>query len=328
MTWVKAVRALQPDKGASGPLVPSEFTKICSKHFKPEDYNQDCKQRRLLPHAVPSQFQQSTLQTHDRRFRRRRRRRPAEDVCAPSGLGAARDGRAEPVSDSGLRSTGGGAGPPVKVTTSPVVIRPLRDSSSGRDCEGQRKTGGEVGPPVRITTPVVIRPPRDCSAGRDDEAQQSTGGEAGSPFRVTTSPADTALRDNSSGPVCEGQRSTGGEAIPPVRVTTTPVVIMQYVGDSIMGLDWEGPTPAAEAGNQSKGTGVGVTHNNAANVAGNSMEAVPVAVAATSSAACQTQVSGLTIAAYEEQIKSLQKECKRLREELCELRTLQLCVET
>ncbi|EEC14333.1 conserved hypothetical protein [Ixodes scapularis] len=42
---------------------PSDHTKICSKHFKPEDYIQGPKKRYLAPHAVPSKFPRTAVKS-------------------------------------------------------------------------------------------------------------------------------------------------------------------------------------------------------------------------------------------------------------------------
>ncbi|XP_077491226.1 uncharacterized protein LOC144101878 [Amblyomma americanum] len=316
---------------ASDPWVPSEYTKICSKHFKPEDYHQGTKRRLLLAHAVPSQFQESTLQARNCRFRRRRCQRPAEEDCGPAVFSAVPGRSTEHGSSSGRqrRSTDGVAGPPVRATTSPVIIRPLKASSSRCNGEGQQSTGSEAGTFIRVTVaPVVKQYMRGNSLGRNGEGQRNAGSEVIPPVRVTTSPVVIRpLRDSSSGYDCERQRNTGSEVGPAVRATKTPVVVIRSPENSITGLDWEGPEPE-EAGGQSKASDIGVTPSSVANEVQNCVEAVPAGVMATSSVACQTQVSGLTIAEYEEQIKALKKECKRLRGELCELRILQLSTET
>lgn len=230
-TWTLAVRALQPPaQDSDHPWVPSEYAKICSKHFKPDDYIQGPKKRYLAPHATPSQFQQTCgVQTRGRRGRPRKPRL-AEDRSSAAIV-------SEPPSarESSKRPQAG-------ITTTPMVIRHLLGDGS---CLRRDHQGAISAVSTQITNAV---PSESANARLSAE---------------TTEPSQNA--------------------------------------------------------------DPGVTHS-ARTLAGSSSQQKPVAVPvhgshfARPSVCCQTQVTGLTIAAYEEQIQSLRDECKRLRDELCELR--------
>ncbi|XP_075558104.1 uncharacterized protein LOC142590121 isoform X1 [Dermacentor variabilis] len=230
-SWTLAVRALKPPiHDSDDPWVPSEYAKICSKHFKPDDYIQGPKKRYLAPHAMPSKFQQTCdVQTRGRRGRPRKPRL-ADDSSSAAIV-------SEPLSmgESSKRPQAG-------ITTTPVVIRHLLGYSSRlrRDHQG---TVGTVSTQVTSAVPSERGNAR-LSAGTMEPSENADAG-------VTHSAITLA-----------GSCSQQTRVVVPLR------------------------------GSHSAAPSVG----------------------------CQTQVTGLTIAAYEEQIQSLRDECKRLRDELYELR--------
>lgn len=72
-TWILAVRSVRP-LGKDDPWLPSEYTKICSKHFKADDYIQGPKKRYLAPHAVPSRFPRNLSKPPPPALRRSRKK--------------------------------------------------------------------------------------------------------------------------------------------------------------------------------------------------------------------------------------------------------------
>ncbi|KAH7943219.1 hypothetical protein HPB52_006531 [Rhipicephalus sanguineus] len=108
------------------PWVPSEYAKICSKHFTPDDYIQARKKRYLAPHATPSLFLEAwDAQTPGHRGRPRKQRR-------------ARDSSSTVVVNESLSKAESSERPPISTTTTPVVIRHLLGDSSHskRDHQG------------------------------------------------------------------------------------------------------------------------------------------------------------------------------------------------
>ncbi|XP_065301560.2 THAP domain-containing protein 5 isoform X1 [Dermacentor albipictus] len=231
-SWTLAVRALKPPiQDSDDPWVPSEYAKICSKHFKPDDYIQGPKKRYLAPHATPSQFQQTCdVQT------RGRRGRPRKPRLADDGSLAAIVSEPLSMGESSKRPQAG-------ITTTPVVIRHLSGYSSRLRCDHQ----GTVGTVLTQITSAVPSERADArlNAGTMETSENADPGVTHSARTLTGS--------------CSQQ---------------TPVIVVPLRG----------------------------SHSTVLSVG------------------CQTQVTGLTIAAYEEQIQSLRDECKRLRDDLYELR--------
>lgn len=215
--WISTLQALRP-QDPEDPWMPSEYTKICSKHFTPGDYIQGPKKRYLAPHAVPSQFQSAVVKSGSARRGRPRKARQGE--------------------------------------TSGFV------SIAAELANNETTTGGDVDqtPPARSTTnkPVVIR------RLRGDEASVNE--------RWLTMTPDVVVELR--GEPCDGVstvRHSGGGGLLPGRRAVASAALGRAVAPSI---------------------------------------------------ACQTQVTGLTISAYEEQIHTLRRECKKLRNELFALRSL------
>ncbi|XP_037522716.1 uncharacterized protein LOC119399899 [Rhipicephalus sanguineus] len=126
-SWTLVVRALRPpSRDFDDPWVPSEYAKICSKHFTPDDYIQARKKRYLAPHATPSLFLEAwDAQTPGHRGRPRKQRR-------------ARDSSSTVVVNESLSKAESSERPPISTTTTPVVIRHLLGDSSHskRDHQG------------------------------------------------------------------------------------------------------------------------------------------------------------------------------------------------
>ncbi|KAH6931010.1 hypothetical protein HPB50_021321 [Hyalomma asiaticum] len=53
--WLRRI-ARKGDGTGNQPWCPSDRSKVCSLHFREEDFRPDLKKRRLLPNAVPSIF--------------------------------------------------------------------------------------------------------------------------------------------------------------------------------------------------------------------------------------------------------------------------------
>lgn len=213
--WISTLQALSP-QDPEDPWMPSEYTKICSKHFTPGDYIQGPKKRYLAPHAVPSQFQSEAVKSGSARRGRPRKTRQKETSGFVSTAAALRN----------------------------------NDTTTGGDLDQT--------PPGRSTTnkPVVIR------SVRTDDASAN---------QHTMPPVIVELRGEPCDGVSTTARPSGSGGLLPGRRAVAPMALGRPVAPSV---------------------------------------------------ACQTQVTGLTISAYEEQIRSLRSECKKLRHELFALRSL------
>uniref|UniRef100_A0A224Z483 Transposase protein n=1 Tax=Rhipicephalus zambeziensis TaxID=60191 RepID=A0A224Z483_9ACAR len=125
--WTLVVRALRPPcRDYDDPWVPSEYARICSKHFTPDDYIQGPKKRYLAPHATPTRFLEACDgQTPGCRGLPRKQRR-------------AKDSSSTVVVNESPSEVESSERPPTSTTTTPVVIRHLfGDSShSKRDHQG------------------------------------------------------------------------------------------------------------------------------------------------------------------------------------------------
>ncbi|KAL1469583.1 hypothetical protein MTO96_024913 [Rhipicephalus appendiculatus] len=232
-SWTLVVRALRPlCRDYDDPWVPSEYARICSKHFTPDDYIQGPKKRYLAPHATPTLFLEACGgQTPGRRGQPRKQRR-------------AKDSSSTVVVNESPSEVESGERPPTSTTTTPVVIRHLfGDSSrSKRDHQGAADSVS-----IRISNVV---------SSKHAEVRLSA---------ETLEPSENAD--------------------PRVRLSAAALA---------GSCDRQTPDVVPLLGSRAVALSVG----------------------------CQTQVTGLTIQAYEEQIHSLKNECKRLRGELCELRCL------
>lgn len=215
--WTLAVRALHPP--TKNPWVPSEYAKICSKHFKPDDYIQGPKKRYLAPHVTPSQFPPCDVQTRGRRGRPRKQRKA--EGCSSATIVGESPGALEPQ-------------PPAGTTMTPIVIRHLTGDNSPPKRDHQDTCG---------TTLTRIK---NVASGENAHIKLNTA---------------TMERSENIDPCVRLSTGQSPDDVPPQHCHVTAL-----------------------------------------------------------SVGCQTQVSGLTIAAYEEQIQSLRDECKRLRDELWELR--------
>lgn len=118
--WIAAVRALRP-QDTEDPWLPSEYAKVCSKHFTADDYIQGPKKRYLAPHAVPSRFQ-STAAGKSGKGRRGRPRKILKEETSVSVSAASAPANEETATTGDPDRTPLAKGR----TNKPVVIRRLR----------------------------------------------------------------------------------------------------------------------------------------------------------------------------------------------------------
>ncbi|KAH9365152.1 hypothetical protein HPB48_002324 [Haemaphysalis longicornis] len=156
--WIAAVRALRP-QDSGDPWLPSEYAKVCSKHFTPDDYIQGPKKRYLAPHAVPSQFQ-STATGKAGKGRRGRPRKIRKEETPSSVSAASALANKETATKGDLDRTP----PATGRTNKPVVIRHLRgDEASASECQSPvpvivevRSESCDVGSVFRTQDPMPV----------------------------------------------------------------------------------------------------------------------------------------------------------------------------
>ncbi|KAH9384525.1 hypothetical protein HPB48_026533 [Haemaphysalis longicornis] len=88
--WLKNIR--QADGPGKQPWLPNDRSKVCSLHFRPEDYRESTKYRRLKPDATPTLFPDlpTYLQPAPSQPRRPAKcKRVVEDLLAPGAVAAA-----------------------------------------------------------------------------------------------------------------------------------------------------------------------------------------------------------------------------------------------
>lgn len=157
--WIAAVRALRP-QDSGDPWLPSEYAKVCSKHFTPDDYIQGPKKRYLAPHAVPSQFQSTATGKAGKGRRGRPRKIRKEETSGSVSAAASALANKETATKGDIDRTP----PATGRTNKPVVIRHLRgDEASASECQSPvpvivevRSESCDVGSVFRTQDPMPV----------------------------------------------------------------------------------------------------------------------------------------------------------------------------
>nr|XP_037286552.1 uncharacterized protein LOC119179552 isoform X2 [Rhipicephalus microplus] len=154
--WTQIVRALRPPCRDPADLwVPSEYARICSKHFTKDEYIQGPRKRYLAPHATPTLFLEACGNQKPGRRGQPRKQLRVEDRSSIDG---------EPPSKvESLKR------PPTSTTTTPVVIRHLLGDRSHSKRDHQEAADVTS---IRISNVVSCRYADVLSAGTLEEPSE------------------------------------------------------------------------------------------------------------------------------------------------------------